>query len=131
MSTKYYKEELPDGCPPLDAEEIQSIVFYRLVESHPPTEKDFLSLKALDPSKNHKLHECEARAVSVSVELNGAVDLLKLPTQKGKKIAKLNLGENSGMHKRTFNRAYHHSWWIYSSCDPLSYCQAVQMDESK
>jgi|CXWL01.1.fsa_nt_gi hypothetical protein len=126
MSTKQYKEELPDGCPPPDAEEIQSIVFYRLVESIPPTEKDFLSLKALNPSKDQK-YECEARAVSVSVELNGAVDLLKLPTQKGKKIVQLNLDVNTGMHKRTFSRPHHHSWWIYSTCDPLSYCQAVKI----
>jgi len=131
MSTIQYKEELPDGCPPLDAEDIQSIVFYRLVESHPPTEKDFLSQKALNPSINHKSHECEAHAVSVSVELNGAQDLLKLPTQKGKLIAKLNLGGNTGKHKRTFARAHHHSWWIYNSCDPLFYCEAVQMDNTK
>lgn len=131
MSTIQYKEELPDGCPPLDAEDIQGIVFYRLVASHPPTEKDFLSLKALNPSKNHKSLECEARAVSVSVELNGALDLLKLPTQKGKLIAKLNLGGNTGKYKRTFARAHHHSWWIYNSCDPLSFCEAVKMDKTE
>lgn len=128
MSTIQYKEELPDGCPPQDAEEIKSIVFYRLVKSHPPTEKDFLSLKALNPSINQKSHECEACAVSVSVELIGALDLLKLPTQKGKQIAKLSLGNNSGKHKRTFNRAHHHSWWIYRSFDPLACCEAVQME---
>jgi hypothetical protein len=131
MSTEQYKEELPDECPPQDAEDIQSIVFYRLVESHPPTAKDFLSLKAQSPSKVFKSHECEARAVSVSVELDGALDLLKLPTQKGKQIAKLSLGANTGKHKRTFARAHHHSWWIYNFCDPLLYCEVVPMGKVK
>lgn len=128
MSAIQYKEELPDGCPPPDAEDIHDVVFYRLVKSHPPTEEDFTSLKAQNQTKNHKSHECEACALSVFVELSGAVELLKLPTQKGKQIAKLKLGSNTGKHKRTFNRPHHHSWWIYNSFDPLACCEAVQIE---
>lgn len=129
MSTNQYKEELPDGCPPPDAEDIQDVVFYRIVKSHPPTEEDFISLKALNPTKNFKSHECEARALSVSIELSGALELLKLPTHKGKKIVKLKLGFDTGKHKRTFTRPDHHSWWVYNSFDPLVCCEAVQLEQ--
>lgn len=128
MGAKQYKEELPDGCPPLDAENVQNIVFYRLVKSHPPTEEDFISLKGQNPTKDYNSHECEARALSVFVELSGALEVLKLPTQKGKQITKLKLGSNSGKHKRTFTRQHHHSWWVYSSIDPLACCETVQME---
>lgn len=127
MTEIQYKEELPDGCPPPDAEEIQNMVFYRLVNSHPPTGEDFTCLKAQNPTKDQKSHECEARALSVFVELSGAVELLKLPTQRGKQIAKLKLGNNAGKHKRTFTRQHHHSWWIYHSFDPLACCEAVEI----
>lgn len=125
-----YKEELPDGCPPLDAEEINSVVFYRLVATLPPTDQDFLSLKALNPSKPQR-HECEARALSVFVKLEGAHAALKLPTQRGKKVAKLTLGSNTGKHKRTFSREHHHSWWVYSHCNPITHCEAVHTGEDQ
>ena len=39
-----YREPLPEGCPPDDAEEITTPrIVYRLVRSNPPTDDDFRS----------------------------------------------------------------------------------------
>lgn len=123
-----YKEQLPEGCPPSDAAEIEQVVFYRMVASFPPTDNDFLSHKALNPMKNFN-KECIARGVSVFVGIRGITDVSKLPTQQGKQIARLNLTAPAGRHKQTGAKNDHHSWWVYEEFDLATHCRSELVSE--
>ena len=56
-----YREKLPQGCPPLDAEEIKSTrCFFRLTEGNPAKDSDFLSQRAIAPKAIFNCDECVA-----------------------------------------------------------------------
>ena len=57
-----YREPLPEGCPPDDAEEITAPrVVYRLVRNDPPTSYDFRSQRAESPRRVfRRVSECQA-----------------------------------------------------------------------
>lgn len=55
-----YRERLPNGCPPPEAEEVKAARdLFRLVDSNPPTDDDFVSHRALHPGKTFS-DECRA-----------------------------------------------------------------------
>lgn len=126
-----YKEILPDGCPPYDAKEANGVIFFRLVSTFPPAATDFLSPKALNPSRDFKAKECESRSLSVLINIKSAIDILKLPTQHGKLIAKLPLISPAGMHEQTGSRHDHHSWWMYHDFNPIPVCELVSLPEAE
>ena len=57
-----YREPLPEGCPPDNAEEIIAPrVVYRLVRNNPPTGDDFRSQRSERPDRVfHDVTECRA-----------------------------------------------------------------------
>lgn len=103
------------------------MVFFRLVAKFPPTALDFLTHQALNPTRDYKAKGCESRSLSVFADVKGAIDIQKLPTQRGKLIAKLPLTAAAGVHKQTGARRDHHSWWLYRAFDPIPICELVSL----
>jgi hypothetical protein len=65
-----YREQLPEGCPPDEAEEINTRrEVFRLVRNRTPTEEDFRSQRAERPGYAFRgVTECQARGLSVHTE---------------------------------------------------------------
>lgn len=112
MPVKNFSEDLPQNCPPSDAEEVNNIEFIRLVDSIPASEKDFFSHRKLYPGKKFLVSECQAKSISLFINAEG-VDIgkyRKLPALKNKSIAIICLKPGDGPVKQT-GEYPHHSWW--------------------
>ena len=64
-----YREPLPEGCPPDDAEEITANrAVYRLVRNNPPTDDDCQSQRAENLHRVfHRVTECQAPGYQYSL----------------------------------------------------------------
>jgi hypothetical protein len=125
MTNPYtWAEELPEGCPPRQADPSEGI-YYRL-GNKPPTEEDFFSHRKLYPLKVFKVDECRALSVSVFNDLDAVKQLFSLPTMKGKPInvLELSLTPENGVILQTGRDVHHYSWWKSSVFD-LSKCVAL------
>lgn len=101
-------EDLPEECPPVEAAPNgESESYYRLVSKMPVTEDDFIPLGREHPNRAN----CGTLSLSIMDRLDRAEQLLKLPRQRGKLIACLDLPEEAGVLLRTGRRAGHYSWW--------------------
>ena len=117
-----YREHLPNGCPPPEAEEIAaSRDVFRLVDSNPPTDDDFASLSALYPGRAFS-DKCRALGLSVHTELSDSKKTLKLPTQRGRQICRVRLGPGAGRIQQTYTPS-HHTWWPFADYDILIRCE--------
>ncbi|MCU0426787.1 MAG: hypothetical protein MUF71_14300 [Candidatus Kapabacteria bacterium] len=117
-----WSEELPLNCPPSQAKTANNEVFYRLC-NYPVSDKDFLSHRALSPTKVFSVSECQARSLSIMDTLESAKKLLLLPSLKGKKIVKIHLIEENGLILQT-GKPNHFSWWKSQNFD-FSTCPIV------
>ena len=119
-----YREPLPNGCPPAEAEEIRAAwEVFRLVRTNPPTETDFASQRALQPDKPFsRVTECQARGLSVHTDLRDSKKALKLPTLRGRQICRVRLEPGAGRIQQTGTRS-HHTWWPLADYDILTRCQ--------
>ena len=118
-----YREHLPDGCPPDEAEEIntQREVF-RLVRNRTPTEEDFRSQRAERPGHTFRgVTECQARGLSVHTDRRDTERALKLPNLRGRFICRLRLEAGAGRIQQT-GAPSHHTWWPLADFDILSGC---------
>jgi hypothetical protein len=115
-----WAEDLPADCPPNDAVAPQNALFYRLVNNIPPVDRDFWSHRKLNPNKRFNVSECIARSCSVLSDLEGCSQIIKLPTQKNKRIVQLVLPPQSGLIRKTGRNLYHYSWWRAGTFDPIS-----------
>ena len=122
-----YREPLPAGCPPDEAEEIEeSREVYRLVNSNPPTDSDFASQRALQPNKTFPgITECQALGLSVHAERRDSEKTLKLPTQRGRQVCRVRLGPGAGRIQQTGSRS-HHTWWPLADYDILARCEVQE-----
>lgn len=112
-------ESLPDACPPLDARIPQNEAYFRYAESNPPTENDFLSVRAMSPSRLVKCTECEARSVSVWDSPEQMQEALSgLAPFRNRVPIEITLAPSSGVVKCTFKK-HHYSWWRAKSYDVL------------
>lgn len=118
-------EPLPVNCPPQDSSQPNGDSYFRLVESIPPSDRDFWSHRKLYPDRRFNTSECTARACSVVSDPVECAKLLKLPTQRNKKIVELKLLPESGVIKQTGQNKYHYSWWRTKNFDPKSYYTEV------
>ena len=83
-----YREPLPEGCPPDDAEEITAPrVVYRLVQSNPPTDDDFQSQRAERPTTRFNASECQARGVSVFADRRDVERQMEVPRLRRSAVA--------------------------------------------
>lgn len=121
-----WAEELPPDCPPTDALEPDNKAYYRLVDTIPPTEKDFWSLRKLFPDRKFGRKTCVASACSVWPTPEDCVRISKLPTQKDRQVVKLILPPASGRIKKTGRGLTHFSWWRTRDFDPIAASSLVE-----
>lgn len=119
-----FRDHLPPNCPPLDADLSMMVVYY-LVDSDPPTAKDFLSFRERRPDRNvESWRECQACGLSVFTDSVGA-ELARQSSRslRNKKLAKGSLSKDSGKIKNTPSQNTgdtHHTWWLNRNIDPCS-----------
>ena len=122
-----YRESLPDGCPPEEAEDVsEPRVVFRLVRNDPPADDDFRSQRAERP--NHRFRdatECRVRGLSVHGDIRDSAKTMKLPAQKGKHVCRVDLDAGAGSIQKT-GRASHHTWWPLAGFDIIANCSLVQ-----
>ena len=116
-----YRETLPEGCPPDEADEITAPrIVFRLVWTDPPTDDDFRSQRALKPDRVFRnVSECMARGVSVYLDPSDLKDLMqKFPHMRGTMVCQVELDRGAGFIQRT--RGSHHTWWPLAEFDILA-----------
>lgn len=108
----FWKEELPEGCPPAKATKPTGKVFYRLSYTNPPTEKDLTPSRKPIQTVTGINNECLICSLSVWDNLEKCKSIAKLPTHKKPVIyvMELALNSNDGEVLQTF-RENHYSWW--------------------
>ena len=121
-----YREELPDDCPPENAEEIISeTICYRLVNNDPPTDGDFRSQRTLEPNRDFGVSECRARGLSIFMQAADAARVAQRGRNlQGAKLAQVTLKQGAGYIKQTGSRS-HHTWWPYKAFDVLANCEVM------
>ena len=120
-----FREHLPEGCPPNEAEEIGQVrVVFRLVRTDPPTDSDFVSQRAEKPNNQFNVSECRARGLSVFSEAREAEKQLKLRPLRAMLICQLTLDAGAGYMFRT-GRQSHFTWWPLADYYVLDNCQIV------
>lgn len=125
--SREFRERLPEGCPPPEAQEIitEQVVF-RLVRRDPPTDSDFQSQRAEKLNRRFTgVSECQARGLSVFSDMSEAAKRLKLPALKGRLICQVTLDRESGYILRTGSLG-HFTWWPFARFPILSKCQVVR-----
>jgi len=109
-----YREELPEGCPPPDAIEIENEwIGYRFVSGTSPAPEDFDSHFRKDPSKRYP-DPCIAKALSLEADFAQARKRLELPKFKNGSICQVTLDRGAGRIKQTGASRTHYSWWPYN-----------------
>ena len=111
MSYNWF-EDLPEQCPPDDAELAKGI-YYRIANGNPATSEDFFSQRKMQPDKVFKgegIDDCIVKSVSLFSDKSEAMKRMKLPKFKKAVIAEVKLEAKDGMIKKTFGIA-HYSWW--------------------
>ena len=118
-----YREQLPEACPPDEAEEIRTRVeVFRLVRNAPPSDEDFRSQREEKPDRVfHRVTECQARGLSVHTDRGDSERALKLPNLRGRLICRLQLDAGAGRMQQT-GAPSHHTWWPLADFDILSRC---------
>jgi hypothetical protein len=82
-----FREPLPHGCPPDEAEEITAErEVFRLVRGDPATWNDFQSQRAQKPDAVFAVSECQARGLSVFADRRDSERALKLPALRGRPL---------------------------------------------
>jgi hypothetical protein len=121
-----YREALPSECPPDAAETISAErLVYRVVSTFPPSQEDFKSQRAMNPSAVFRgVSECQAMGLSVFSDSRDAEKLLKLPKMRGRLLARVRLVEGAGKIQQTSTPS-HHTWWPLTDFDILAHCEAI------
>ena len=125
-TTMTYRETLPEGCPPDDAEEITAHrAVYRLVRNNPPTDGDFQSQRAENPHRLFRgVTECQSRGLSVFADQRDAERQTEIPRLKGLAVCRVDLAAGAGRIQKTGGSS-HYTWWPYADYDILTNCRMV------
>lgn len=120
-----YREPLPDGCPPQEADDITAErTVFRLVRTTPVTSQDFHSQRAEKPGRQFPgIAECHARGLSVFADRRDAKErALKLPKFRGYFVCRVALQPVAGRIQQTFQPS-HHTWWPLADFEILEHCE--------
>jgi hypothetical protein len=125
-----WPENLPESCPPNDAEKCKSIIVYRFLNDSENISRSFLTVRELQPKRTFPQAEKECRACSLSVftDKDEVVKLQSTIPRWRKPVAIVRLDENSGKIKHTPSPDTdnsHHSWWIPINLSPETLSQTV------
>lgn len=117
-----YRDPLPDGCPPVEAETITGARdVYRLVRQISPAIGDFQSQRTEKPLNIFHVSECQACGLSVFTDRRDCARARKLPALRGRHLCHLQLTEGAGRIQQT-GPSSHHTWWPFRDFDILSHC---------
>jgi hypothetical protein len=119
-----YRDELPEGCPPDEAEEIATPRdVFRLARTNPPTLDDFRSQRAERPDRVFPgVAECQACGLSTFADRRDLeAKALKLPSLRGRLICRVRLEAGAGQIQQT-GQPSHHTWWPLAAFDILAHC---------
>ena len=121
-----YREPLPEGCPPDEAETISNeCIVFRLVRNNPPIDCDFKSQRTEKPeAKFDDAAECLARGLSVRKEESDIRNMLRLPKFQNALICRITLGKGAGIMQQT-GRNSHQTWWPFAGYNILENCSLV------
>lgn len=115
-----YRELLPDGCPPEEAEEIAAPrIVYRLVWNSPPSNDDFGSQRALKPFARFNVSECRARGLSVYARRGDAINRSRKRALRGTLVCRVSLQPGAGSILKTGGGS-HYTWWPLADFDILA-----------
>lgn len=116
-----YRETLPEGCPPDEADEITAPrTVFRLVRTNPPTDDDFMSHRAKDPQKEFRnMSECQALGLSVALDRRSLERKLTQRNMRGMVVCRVELDRGAGFIQQTGRRA-HYTWWPLAAFDILA-----------
>ena len=119
-----YRQPLPEGCPPAEAEEVTAERdVFRLVRSGTPTLEDFRSQREEKPQVVFTgVSECHARGLSVHANRRDSEKALKLRALRGRLICRVRLEAGAGRIQQT-GCPSHHTWWPLARYDILPHCQ--------
>ena len=120
-----WKIPLPENCPPEKAFPPNNFKLYRMVDTFPPTKKDFLSHRELYPNKKFNASECVTRSISLLKNEQEASRLRKYPSCKNKIIAAINLSPENGLISQTGRNRNHYSLWMKKEFDPIPACSSL------
>ena len=125
--TATFRDELPEGCPPENADKFRTeTICYRLVHNDPPIDDDFRSQRTLEPNRDFGVSECRARGLSVFMQAADATRVARRSRNlRGVKLAQLTLNEGAGYIKKTGAKS-HHTWWPYQAFDILANCEVMK-----
>jgi len=116
-------EDLPNDCPPSEAEVPNNKIFFRLARSYPPQNEDFYSERKRFPDKKFDADECTARAVSIWSTKDACSKIKKLPVHRDKFVVKVKLGPSNGVILKTGRNKNHYSWWRSTNFDINESCE--------
>jgi hypothetical protein len=126
VATMSFREPLPDGCPPQNADAISSqLVVFRLVRSNPPTEDDFRSQRAERPKASFSAAECMARGLSVHGRRDISERMQKLPTFQNHHVCIVLLNVGAGYIQQT-GQPSHHTWWPFATFNILDHSEVQE-----
>lgn len=122
-----WAEQLPDNCPPETARTPSGAIYYRMVDTYPPTGRDFFSHRKLRPDAAFNTDECLALSVSLFSALQACARTRKrYPALRRKKIVCLEIPPRGGVMLRTGHDKKHYSWWRLDAYDPLPVCRLIE-----
>ena len=120
-----YRDPLPEGCPPSEAEEIKAErVVYRLVCANTPQLGDFQSQRMERPQTIFRVPECLACGISVHTQQFDSERIRKLPRFRNSLVCRVRLQNGAGRIQQTFQPS-HHTWWPLAAFDILSHCEVL------
>lgn len=117
-----WAEDLPVNCPPNDAIEPDG-PYYRLADTYPPANEDFLSHFSLFPKRNYTGRECKAKSLSVFSTMEACENARKAtPVLRKKLTIRITLSPGCGVVKPESPPDDHFFWWKYLAFDPIPHC---------
>lgn len=120
-----FKEDLPEACPPADAEMEARVGVYRLLSSAVAVDEHFYSHAKLGIGHGCPC-ECQRSACSLFSDKKRVRDIAKRfpKTRKKTHIAELDIPSGSGYLSE--NGKGHINFWMFAGFDPLMHIVGVE-----
>lgn len=121
-----FREKLPSGCPPHDANNPNGLTVYRLVASNPAKSSDFDSHKAIGLPFPGGTPECQSVSCSVFDSLKRLDEMMILPKPRARYHFAVSLVLNSKSGVVKGGKKGHYDWWICSGFMPEQHSYIVK-----
>ena len=120
--SRQFFSQLPDGCPPDDAYELdETIEVYYLIYPGGPTPDDFRSRREKFPNRDYS-PGCPECGLSVFTDEEDARQRIR---NKDSKVFRYHLHGGQGLIKQTGQTLSHYTWWPFSDWDAVGGGEAV------